>query len=94
MLQAFNNSDNSFNTTTTDNYPTSDDRSEILAWLSPLESQVQYPDTGARRVDSIGAWLPETEEFRRWKHGSREDGPHHPILFREGDPGARKSYLT
>jgi len=54
---------------------------------------VRHRDIGARRVDSIGAWLPGTEEFRCWRNGSREDGSYHPTLFCDGNPGVGKSYL-
>jgi len=79
-------SGNTFNYTT-------DDRSEILAWLSPLEPRVRHRDIGARRIDTIGAWLLETEEFKHWRNGSREDASYHPTLFCDGDPGAGKSYI-
>jgi len=96
MSQAFSNNNNSFiaNIANTFNYTTPDDRSEILAWLSPLEPRVRHRDIGARRVDSIGAWLLDTEEFRRWNSGSREDGSYHPTLFCDGNPGVGKSYIV
>ena len=94
MSQTFSNNHNSFNIANTFNYTTPDERSEILAWLSPLEPRVRHRDIGARRVDSIGAWLLETEEFKRWKNGSREDGSYHPILFCDGNPGVGKSYIV
>jgi len=90
MSQAFNNNYNSFNTF---NYTAPADRSEILAWLSPLEPRVRHRDIGARRVDSIGAWLLETEEFKRWHNGNREDRSYHPTLFCDGNPGVGKSYM-
>ena len=95
MSQNFSNNQNSFNIQVgnTFNYATPDDRSEILAWLSPLEPRVRHRDIGARRVDSIGAWLLETEEFRGWKNGSREDESYHPTLFCDGNPGVGKSYI-
>jgi len=98
MFRAFNNNDNSFNTTNsfntnTFNY-TSGDGSEILAWLSPLEPRVRHRDIASRRVDSIGEWLLETEEFRRWHNGSRKDGSYHPTLFCYGNPGVGKSYIV
>ena len=93
MSQSFSNNHNSFNVANTFNTTVSDDRSEILAWLSPLEPRVRHRDIGARRVDSIGAWLLETEEFRRWHNGNREDGSYHPTLFCDGNPGAGKSYI-
>ena len=93
----FNQNDNSFNTNsfniTTYNY-TTDDRSEILAWLSPLEPRVRHRDIGSRRVDSVGAWVLETEEFRRWQNGSREDGSYLQTLFCEGPSGVGKSYIV
>jgi len=98
MFPAFNNNDNSFNTTNsfntnTFNY-TSNHRSEILAWLSPLDPRVRHRDIASRRVDSIGEWLLETEEFERWRNGSRMDGSYHPTLFCDGNPGVGKSYIV
>ena len=93
MSQAFSNNLNSFNTGNTYNYITPDDESKILAWLSPLEPGVRHRDIGAQRVDSIGYWLLETQEFRRWHGGNQEDGSTHPTLFCHGNPGAGKSYI-
>ena len=94
MSQAFSNNDNctiianSFNTTAPDERP------EILAWLSPLEPRVRHRDIGARRIDSIGAWLLQTKEFKCWKNGSRENGAYRPILFCDGNPGVGKSHIV
>ena len=94
MSQAFSYNQNSFNNTSnTFNYITPDDESEILAWLSPLESRARHRDIGAQRVDSIGAWLLETQQFRRWHNGNLEDEAYHPALFCHGIPGAGKSYI-
>ena len=93
MAQSFSNNHNSFNVANTFNTTVSDDRSEILAWLSPLEPRVRHRDIGARRVNSIGAWLLETEEFKRWNNGSRGDGSYNPTLFCDGNPGVGKSYI-
>jgi len=93
-----NNNNNCFNrntyNTATVNYTTVDDRLEILRWLSPLEPQVRHRDIASRRVDSIGTWLLETEEFKRWRNGSREDRSYHPTLFCDGNPGVGKSYVV
>ena len=95
---SLNNNDNSFNTNsfnmTTFNYTTVDNKSEILAWLSPLEPRARHRDIGSRRVDSIGTWLLETEEFKRWYKGNREDASYRPILFCDGAPGVGKSYIV
>ena len=96
---SFNKNDNCYNTTninntTNVNNTTVDDRSEILAWLSPLEPRVRHRDIGARRIDTIGAWLLETEEFKRWHNGSREDASYRrPTLFCDGAAGVGKSYI-
>jgi len=100
MLQAPSNNQHSFNTTNsfnsttnTFNYLSPDDESKILGWLSPLEPGIRHRDIGAQRLDSIGSWVLETQEFRCWHGGSREDGPNHPTLFCHGNPGAGKSYM-
>ena len=89
----FVNTTNVNNTTNVKN-TTVDDRSEILEWLSPLEPRVRHRDIGARRIDTIGAWLLETEGFKRWHSGSREDAVYCQTLFCDGDPGAGKSYIV
>ena len=94
MSQAFSNNDNCTIIANSFNNTTPDDRSEILAWLSPLEPRVRHRDIGTHRVDSIGTWLLETVEFRRWHDGSSEDGSCHPTLFCDGNPGVGKSYIT
>ena len=71
-----------------------DDGSKILGWLSPLEPWVRHRDIGAQRIDSVGGWLLETEEFRRWYSGTSEDGPNRATLFCDGNPGVGKSYVT
>ena len=94
MSQAFSNNNNAFNNTfNTINYITPDDKSEILAWLSPLEPWVRHRDIGAQRVDSIAGWLQQTKEFRRWHNGSRKDESNHATLFCDGNPGVGKSYI-
>ena len=94
MSQGFSNNQNSFNTTNTVNYlTTTNDESKILAWLSPLEPGVRHRDIGAQRLDGIGSWLLETQEFRRWQGANREDGSSQRTLFCHGNPGAGKSYI-
>ena len=83
---------NSFNSTI-NNYIAHDDKSKILAWLSTLVPRVRHRDIGAERVDGIGAWLLETEEFRRWHNVGREDESNHATIFCEGNPGVGKSYI-
>ena len=44
-------------------------------------------------MDDIGAWLLETQEFRRWHDGGGEDGSNYATLFCHGIPGVGKSYM-
>jgi len=99
MSGAFSRNENSVVIANSFNYTVADveskiPESKILAWLSPLEPWVRHRDIGAQRIDSIGAWLLETEEFRRWHNGSREDGFNHATLFCDGNPGVGKSFIT
>ena len=93
MSRAFSNNDNSVIITNSFNINVPYDESKILAWLSPLEPWVRHRDIGAQRVDDIGAWLLETQEFRRWHDGSMEGGSNHVTLFCHGNPGVGKSYI-
>jgi len=92
MSQASNNF-NSFNTTNVFSYTTPDHEAKILAWLSPLEPRIRHRDIGAQRVDSIGAWLLESREFKCWHNSSPGDKANYPALFCHGNPGAGKSYI-
>jgi len=69
------------------------DKSEILAWLSPLEPQVAHRDICEQRVGGVGDWLLGTKEFRSWYNGSESDGSGRASLFCYGDPGVGKSYI-
>jgi len=81
---------NCFNTTNYvwNNYTVADDRSQLLAWLSPLEPKLRHRDIQERRVDKVGEWLMQTEEFRSWE-GEGDNA----VLFCYGDPGAGKTFI-
>jgi len=69
-----------------------DDRSQLQAWLSPLEPKKRHRDIQERRMDNIGEWLMETEEFRSWHDcGERERGCE--VLFGYGNPGVGKTFI-
>ena len=70
-----------------------DDRSQLLAWLSPLEPKKRHRDIQERRMDNIGEWLMETEEFRSWHGGSGEDDGDSAVLFGYGNPGVGKTFM-
>ena len=86
---------NSFNivNNVSNNYTVADEKSEILAWLSPLEPQIRHMDIRTRRVGDVGDWLMQTEEYRNWFcgiHGGKTDGS---ALFCYGGPGVGKTYI-
>jgi len=98
MSQSFSNNTNSLNTSYTaisvsNNFTVADDRSNILAWLSPLDPKLRHQDIQDRRVEDIGEWLLQTEEFRRWRAGSEGGESDKVVLFCYGDPGVGKTYI-
>ena len=70
-----------------------DEDSEILAWLSPLEPQTRHHDIRTRRVDEVGDWFLQTEEYRNWFGGIRGGKPVTSALFCYGGPGVGKTYI-
>ena len=64
-----------------------------MAWLSPLEPQIRHQDIRARRVDEVGDWLFQTEEYQNWFGGIREGESDDAALFCYGGPGVGKTYI-
>ena len=97
MSQSFSHNINSLNNYTTvnvlNNVTAVDDRSNILAWLSPLDPKSRHQDIQDRRIENIGEWLLQTEEFRSWHAGSGGDESDDAVLFCYGDPGIGKTYI-
>ena len=89
---SLNNNKHCFNTNNT-NITVTDDRSEILTWLSPLEPRLRHSDIGSRRVGNVGDWLLQTEEFRSWKSGDGESSSQKATIFCSGNPGVGKTYM-
>jgi len=85
-----NNNKHSFNTT---NITVTDDRAEILTWLSPLEPRLRHSDLESRRVRNVGDWLLQTEEFRNWKSRDGQGGSQNATIFCSGNPGVGKTYI-
>ena len=87
---------NSFNVSTNHNnivnFITETDAEErqILQWLSPLEPQQRHQGVRTGRLDGVGNWVLETNEFRKW---SDTDGCTEPVLFCPGNPGVGKTHL-
>ena len=95
MSLPFSNIINSLNTAISvwSNCTITDDRSQILTWLSPLEPRLQHQDIQNRRVEGVGEWLLQTEEFRSW-HACNEGGEYdNAVLFCYGNPGVGKTYI-
>ena len=79
------------------NYTIADDRSQLLTWLSPLEPRLRHRDIQDRRVDNVGEWLLQTEEFITW-HGRSGEGEGEgegdkAVLFCYGGPGVGKTFI-
>ena len=92
MSQSFSNNISSFNTIV-NNLTAADDRSNILAWLSPLNPKLRHQDIRDRRVEDVGEWLLQTEEFRSWHAGSGGGKSDNAVLFCYGDPGVGKTFI-
>jgi len=98
----FNNSTNCQNTTNSynttigsvwNNCTVADDRSQLLAWLSPLDAGLRHCDIQERRVNDVGEWLMRTEEFRRWCGFGGEGRGNEGVLFCYGNPGVGKTFF-
>jgi len=70
-----------------------DEDSGILKWLSPLEPQTRHYEIRSRRVERVGDWLLQTEEYRNWVGGTSSDRLNSPVLFCSGGPGVGKTYI-
>ena len=68
-----------------------DENPEIMQWLSPLDPRRRHQDVRIDRLDGVGNWLLETNEFREWR--SSEGRADKAVLFCYGDPGVGKTYL-
>ena len=92
MSQLFSNNIGSLNTTNI-SFTVADARSNILAWLSPLDPRLRHQDIRDRRVENVGDWLLQTEEFKSWYAGGEGDKSDNAALFCYGDPGVGKTYI-
>jgi len=91
MSQSYSNNINSLNTV--NNFIIPNDRSGILAWLSPLDPKLRHQDVRDRRIGNVGEWLLQTEEFRIWEGGSEGSESNNAVLFCHGDPGVGKTFI-
>ena len=70
---------------------TDDEDNQIKQWLSPLEPQHRHKSVQADRVDGVGGWLLERNEFLEWSGG--EGMLEQAVLFCYGDPGVGKTHI-
>ena len=70
-----------------------DEKLEILAWLSSLKPQIRHEDIQTRRVDGVGNWLLQTNEYQNWFRGIRRGDSNGLALFCYGGPGVGKTYI-
>ena len=92
----YSHNTNSFNVSNRDcvwNIGATDEKSEILAWLSPLEPRIRHQHLRTLRADNVGEWLLQTDEFQRWYDGAQKGESEHAILFCCGGPAVGKTYL-
>jgi len=82
---------NSFNNFINVNTVISDEDNQIRGWLSPLEPHQRHQGVRTERLDGVGEWFLETNEFREWSDG--DGGSLERVLFCSGGPGVGKTYL-
>ena len=70
---------------------TDDEDNQIKQWLSPLEPRYRHQSVQADRVNGVGGWLLERNEFREWS--CSQGAPKQAVLFCYGDPGAGKTHI-
>ena len=93
----FSNNNSSFNVTnsnnTTNNYRTvNDEESQILSWISPLESWKRHSDVARVRAEGVGEWVLQSNEFQAWwQDGNNESVGR--VMFCHGVPGAGKTFI-
>jgi len=85
-----NNVTNSHNIVTV-NKIIADENPEIMQWLSPLDPRGRHQDVRTDRLDGVGNWLLETNEFREWRTNGA--GTDKAVLFCRGNPGVGKTFL-
>ena len=69
----------------------SDEDAQIMRWLSPLEPNNRHQGVRTDRLDGVGSWFLETNEFREWRGSG--GGADKAVLFCSGNPGVGKTYL-
>ena len=71
------------------NVGVSEESLRIQEWLSPLEPRARHQDVRNRRLDGVGEWVLQKNEFESW----RQDCAVNPTLLCYGDQGAGKTHI-
>jgi len=71
----------------------SDDRPQLLTWLSPLDPGLRHRHIQENRVSDVGEWLMGTEEFTKWYGLGRGGHGESTVLFCYGDLGVGKTFI-
>ena len=87
--QNVGNMSNFYNNTI--NVGVSEESARIQEWLSPLEPHARHQDVRNRRLDGVGDWVLQRNEFESW-HETQNSGVNHTLLC-YGDQGAGKTYI-
>ena len=86
---------NSYNTITLNKAvtvnKTDDEDNKIKQWLSPLEPRHRHQSVQADRLNGVGSWLLEGNEFREWS--CSQVLPRQTVLFCYGNPGVGKTHI-
>ena len=85
----FANVSNSYNHTI--NVGVSEESLRIQAWLSPLEPHARHQDVRNRRLDGVGDWVLQKNEFESWRES--QDSSVNRTLLCYGNQGAGKTYI-
>lgn len=86
------NVENSYNTKFENcNISASDEKHQILEWLSQPTSRERHQAVRDSRADGVGDWLLQTQEFSTWR--TLEDGAAKPVLLCCGGQGVGKTYI-
>ena len=83
------NVSNSYNHTI--NVGVSEESARIQAWLSPLEPHARHQDVRNGRLDGVGEWVLQRNDFESWRKS--EDGTVDRTLLCYGDQGVGKTYI-
>jgi len=71
----------------------STNRSLIVGWLSLSDPRLRHQDIQDHRVENVGEWFLETEEFRRWQGVSARSESDNAVLFCYGDLGVGRTFI-